>query len=366
MKKRLLIFNPSIEDGGVEKNLFLITNFLSSKLSNVLLLSADIDQKKGFSNKIKFIHPKFNIPKKSGRMLKYFFCLILLMIEILKDRKLVILSFQANVYVICLAKIFGVKVLSRSNTAPSGWSNNFLKRSLFKFFLAKADKIIVNSLDFKKELDNRFNVKSVCIYNPFNIKQIKKKSKLKVKFDFFSKDKKSLKIINVARLTDQKDHYTLLKAFEILNYKRKSKLLIIGRGENFEKLKFFIKEKKLQKFIKLIGYNKNPFPYVKLSDVFVLSSKFEGLPNVLLEAAYLKKPIISTNCPTGPREILLNGKMGKLIKVGDYKKLSEILIDFDKNSKETKNKINMLKKKLKKYGYKKNCNKYLNLLKKYL
>ena len=58
--------------------------------------------------------------------------------------------------------------------------------------------------------------------------------------------------------------------------------------------------------------------------------------------------------------------MGKLIKVGDYKKLSEILINFDKNSQETKNKINMLKKKLKKYGYKKNCNKYLNLLNKYL
>ena len=85
-----------------------------------------------------------------------------------------------------------------------------------------------------------------------------------------------------------------------------------------------------------------------------------------MEAAYLKKPIISANCPTGPREILLNGKGGKLFNVGDYKKLSKILGNFDDNSRIIKNEINHLKKSLKRFDYNKNCNKYFKLLKKYL
>jgi len=151
-----------------------------------------------------------------------------------------------------------------------------------------------------------------------------------------------------------------------LHLKRKAKLLIIGKGKNFEDIRLFIENKRLEKFIKLIEYEKNPFPYIKLSDVFVLSSKFEGLPNVLLEAAYLKKPIISSKCPTGPREILLNGKAGKLFKVGDYKKLSKILGNFSKNSRKIKSEVGQLKKSLKRFDYSKNCNKYFELLKKYL
>ena len=76
------------------------------------------------------------------------------------------------------------------------------------------------------------------------------------------------------------------------------------------------------KFVKVF-YTSNPFPYIKDSDLFVLSSTFEGLPNVLLEALTLGKPIISSNCPTGPNEILSYGKGGQLFKIGDYKSLSK-------------------------------------------
>ena len=75
---------------------------------------------------------------------------------------------------------------------------------------------------------------------------------------------------------------------------------------------------------------KNPYKYFKDTDIFVLSSKFEGLPNVLLEAQFFKKFIISSNCPTGPKEILLNGKAGELFDVGNYKKLSKIILNYNK------------------------------------
>ena len=79
------------------------------------------------------------------------------------------------------------------------------------------------------------------------------------------------------------------------------------------------------KKVKFINFKKNPYPYIKQADLFILTSKYEGLLNVLLEAITLKKFIISSNCPTGPREILLNGKGGSLFPIGDAKNLARKL-----------------------------------------
>ena len=93
----------------------------------------------------------------------------------------------------------------------------------------------------------------------------------------------------------------------------------------------FVLNEKLESNVKFIGYQKNPFKFTKQADIFILTSLFEGSPNVLVEALYLKKYIISTNCPTGPREILDNGRYGSLVKIGDYKKISKILMNYKKN-----------------------------------
>ena len=97
----------------------------------------------------------------------------------------------------------------------------------------------------------------------------------------------------------------------------------MGRGELKNNLKEYINEK-LNKFIKLKNFHNNPFKFLKQCDLFILTSKFEGLPNVLLESIALKKFVISSDCPTGPKEILLNGKGGLLFKVGDYKDLERL------------------------------------------
>ena len=100
---------------------------------------------------------------------------------------------------------------------------------------------------------------------------------------------------------------TLLKAINEIKKKIKISLLIIGEGKNKKIIKEFISNNNLEKSVKLKDYTKNPFPYIKQADVFILTSKFEGLPNVLLEAITLKKFVISTDCPTGPNEILDGG-----------------------------------------------------------
>ena len=129
----------------------------------------------------------------------------------------------------------------------------------------------------------------------------------------------SLRILSVGRLTKQKDHITLLKAAKLINPAVKPELIIIGKGKEYINLKNFIISNHLQKIVKLVGYKANGYNFIKKCDIFVLTSKYEGLPNVLLEAQFFKKYIISSNCPTGPKEILLNGKAGDLFKMGDYK-----------------------------------------------
>ena len=102
------------------------------------------------------------------------------------------------------------------------------------------------------------------------------------------------------------------------------------------------------------------------SDLFILSSNYEGLPNVLLEAAVLKKFIISSDCPTGPKEILKNGKYGYLFKVGDHNQLKKKILLFFKNRKNLKKKSENLNKSLNRFDEKNNLNFYLNLINKYI
>ena len=108
-----------------------------------------------------------------------------------------------------------------------------------------------------------------------------------------------------------------------------------------------------------------PLPNAALP-LIVLTSKFEGLPNVLLESQALKKFVISSNCPTGPREILDNGKNGFLFKIGDYKDLSKKIIYYNSNKLKLKKMINMGHKRLDRFDLKNNLQKYFLILSKFL
>ena len=360
--KEVIVFNPSIEDGGVEKNLYIITNYLCSKSLKTSLISTDINKKNKFNKKLNFIYPKYIDYSSSGRYFKYLSCLIILFFKILISRKLIVLSFQANIYALIICKLFGIKIITRLNTAPQGWEHNKFKKDIYKYFIKKADFIIVNSEEFKKEVDKRYKVKSKFILNPFNFEKIKKLSKVKVK-NYFGKN--SLKLINVGRLTDQKDQITILKAIKNVISYRNIELHIIGKGELVDELKNYINNHNLKNKVKLLGYKTNPFPYILKSDIFILSSKFEGSPNVLPECQFLKKFIISTNCPTGTKEILKNGKLGKMFKVGDYKKLSEILKKINIKKKEKKI-IQLAFEETKKYDYKLICEEYYKSVLKFI
>ena len=360
IKKKLIFFMPYMVGGGVEKNLYIVSNYCAKKIADVYLISSTKKFNKNFKN-VKIINPRLKSWDFVSPKLNYIICLYVLFKLLIKNKNSLVFSFQANIYCIALCKMMGVKIIARSNSSPSGWSKGFIKSFFFRKILKLADSTIVNSMEFKKELYNKFNVKAVCIYNPLDKKKIITLSKKKKESTFF-KDSRYLKIINIARFTLQKDHITLLKAVNSLKKILKIKLIIIGRGSCEKKMRNFIYQNNLEKIIKIFGYTENPYRYLKQSNLFVLSSRFEGLPNVLLESLVLGKFVISSDCPTGPKEILLGNKGGLLFRPGDYKDLAKKIIYFYKNKKICKKKLNVAIKNLDRFDYNKNIKKYFKLV----
>ena len=161
MPKKILIFIPSIEGGGVEKNLFLIVNNLSKFYDKVSIITCSADQIKNFRKKISVICPKFFDFKNSSRLVKYIVSIFFLISSFFKERDSVILSFQANLYCSLICKLFHRKIIIRSNSSSSGWSGGRVKSQIFKILFKLPNKIIVNSVDLKNEFNKKFNQKNI-------------------------------------------------------------------------------------------------------------------------------------------------------------------------------------------------------------
>ena len=129
--------------------------------------------------KIKLIFPKNNFWRRKGRLRKYIICIFLLFKFLLNNKKSIIFSFQANLYAILVAKILNKRIISRSNSSPTGWSNNKIKKLIYKIGLNLPDELIVNSKEFQNEIMKKFKAKSTVIYNPLNKNQIIELSKKK-------------------------------------------------------------------------------------------------------------------------------------------------------------------------------------------
>ena len=129
-------------------------------------------------------------------------------------------------------------------------------------------------------------------------------------------------IINVGRLIEQKDQQTLIQAFAKVRSRRPCRLVILGEGEKRVALAALVEALGMGSDVLLPGFVANPYSWMRQSSVFVLSSKFEGLPTVLIEAMQCGVPVISADCPSGPAEILEDGRWGRLFPPGDIDALA--------------------------------------------
>lgn len=182
-----------------------------------------------------------------------------------------------------------------------------LSKKRIKYMYTKADSIITVSKGVAKDLINVYGLDKElvnCIYNPVNIKEIQKLSQESIPEYGLLKDSQ-FTITNMGRLTNAKGQWHLIRA---LNYVKKEiqdvKLLILGQGELENYLKYLVNKLNLKDNVVFLGYQKNPFKYMNKSDVFVFSSLYEGFGNALIEAMACGIPVISTDCRSGPRELL--------------------------------------------------------------
>lgn len=132
-------------------------------------------------------------------------------------------------------------------------------------------------------------------------------------------------VVSVGRLVEQKDYPTLISALNLLKSHKPCRLIILGEGEKRSELENMIRTLGLNDLIDLPGFVPNPYAFVDRADLFVLSSAWEGFGNVLVEALALGTPVVATDCPFGPREIVQNGRLGPLVPVGDPQAMAQAM-----------------------------------------
>ena len=232
--------------------------------------------------------------------------------------------------------------------------DNKSKISRYGEELKKYDKIIAICQEMKEEIKELYpslSHKIEYIYNPLDCNSIIEQGN-ENREKMTSYEKKLIKkdyFLAVSRLdTVQKDFETLIEGYSILkNSNVKERLYIIGEGNGRVKIEKMIEEKNLGEDVILLGQKQNPYVWIKHSKLFIHSSKYEGFGVVLLEALMLDKFVISSNCPTGPTEILTNPKVGELFNVGDANQLAEKVLKvlYDKDYQKELLKNIQLKKK---------------------
>jgi glycosyltransferase involved in cell wall biosynthesis len=194
-------------------------------------------------------------------------------------------------------------------------------------FYAWADGIIAVSQGVGDDLTRITGIPRSAIrviYNPVITPELRQKAQASLKHPWFEADQPPV-ILAAGRLAASKDFPTLLRAFAQVRASRPVRLMILGEGEERATLETLVRQLGLEQEVSLPGFVENPYAYMRRAALFVLSSKSEALPTVLIEALYCGLPLVSTRCPGGAREILADGRYGQLVPVGDETALAQAI-----------------------------------------
>lgn len=356
MKKKVLFYNGSLRMGGIERVLVEVLQNIDKNQMDIDLVIEDGTEtlnvfEKDIPKEIEIFYLKseklikitdFFRRKKKNIFYKIAYNLLMNyesyikksnLKKLVKNKKYdVVIDFDMGLskYV----KMINVnKKIAWIHASIKNWYEKESRIARLGRRLQQYNNIVTICDEMKEETANLFPFlkdKLLRIYNPFNFNRILTLSEESVENIYYKENF----IIAIARLTThQKDFSTLIKAFKRAKElgKISEKLLILGDGPDREKIEKMIRDENMEKDIILLGSIKNPYPWLKKAKIFVHSSKYEGLPTVLIEALILNKKVISSACPTGPREILENGKIGDLYEIGDYEKLAYYIVEALKN-----------------------------------
>lgn len=349
MKKNISIFINSITAGGAERVVSLLLQQLNKDFDIHLVL---------LHNKIEYELPAdqrlfcFNQPENENPMLTI--CKLPLLAYRYKkycitnkiDKSFSFLK-RAN-YINCLSRVLGstARIIISERTYLSAYLKSLdgpgklFGKYLTKALYPKADLVVPNSLLIQIDLQEKFNIHNRfrVINNPIDIKTIEQLKLAEVDHSLFG----AFTFIHVGGFRTEKNHNMLIDAFSLVQ-DLDCKLLLVGKSlgkeEDEKKIKEKVQQMNLQSRVIFVGFDSNPYKYLNRSSCFVLSSNFEGFPNSLQEALACNLPVISTDCRSGPREILAPGtdvrfsleyqfeiaKYGILVPVNNAKVLADAM-----------------------------------------
>ena len=312
-KKKVLFILPNLAPGGSQKIVINLINSINNKDYFLFTYKKNLFL-------INHIKNKRNIILSNSKKILLSFFEINNLIK--KNNFSVIFSAIRNMNIIIglFSYFFSQKielVFHETNTFEEFKKSSISKKIkiyLMRFAYKKARYIIANSNDTMKDLLNYEIVpknKVRIISNPIDIPKIKDR-KLRIIKKLI---KNKYVVVGCGTLSYQKNFELLIKSFYLFQKKiPHSYLIILGEGEMKDKLIDIIQKNKIKDKVKILKPINNPYDLFKISDMFVLSSLYEGFGNVLVEALFAKMNIVSTKCPGGPRLILKNGKYGYLAK----------------------------------------------------
>ena len=337
---KLFILIPSLEKGGIERSMSRLSKGLLDRGWDVSVISEKPSKESisYFDERVKllslgssFINQNSNIIFSIFKNILYYFKIKKYIKKYSPDVLLAVKNIPVSIFLkIILKNKFKLIIREAVNPKYSSITQRSLLSRIFvnnlkKLLYPNADNIIAISEGVKQSLVKNFNLDSSkiqTIYNPSADEKILSLAKEDIDRDLISN--RPL-IVSIGRLTKQKDHITLLKAFNKIHSNIDCNLYIIGEGSERRNLEKFIKNNNIDDKVKLLGYQNNPWKFLSKSNLFVLPSIWEGFGNVIVESMLIGIPVISSDCPSGPREILNNGKSGKLFQVGDYNHLANII-----------------------------------------
>lgn len=314
----IAFFLPHLMGGGAEKVLSILASGLAERG-----LQVDFVLVKAHGVYLNTLSPKVHVVNLNAS--NTYFSFPGLISYLRKNRPAVFLSSLnlTNLIALLAVRVSGTKTRSWiriANTISyqkrSPWKQR-LERVLIAWMYPWADAIIAVSRSVAQDMARYATVPDSKIHVVYNPVFDANATEIGATTHRWLENPNCPVILGIGRLTEQKDFKTLINAFAILRKKQDAHLIILGEGELRRELEILAENLGVRQDLDLPGYVEDPRRYLQRSNVFVLSSAWEGLPNVLIEALSSNCPIVSTDCPGGVLEILADGKYGALVPVGD-------------------------------------------------
>ena len=326
--KRIAVFLPSLAGGGAQRVMVTLANGFATRGVQVDLVVVTAE-----GAYLEDVSPHVRLVELGAS--RVLFSLPALVRYLRRERPHALLSAlnHANVIALWARKLARTRtrlVVSERNTMSRDILNNRFKHImpwLMRLSYPSADAIIAISKGVADDLAQTLSLpreRIDVIYNPAVTEHLYELSVLPLVHPWLAPDQPPV-ILAVGRLTVQKDYPTLIRAFAALRAHREARLVILGEGELRETLEAMVARLGIADDVAFLGFVDNPYAWMRQASLFVLSSAWEGFGNVLAEAMACGTPVVSTDCPNGPAEILENGTWGQLVPVGDAQALARAI-----------------------------------------